>query len=135
MKNPKIVIDTNVFISGILFGGKPRNVIQSVVEGRANLYISTEILDEIEAVLLRPKFKLSKTVVRNILHEIEEISSIVEISNRLKVVKSDKADDKFIECAVAGKANFIVSGDIDLLSIAKYKKIEIISPNEFLSKN
>ena len=132
MTGSKIVLDTNVIVSGILFGGNPRSVIQSVIEGRSILYISTPILEEIEAVLLRPKFKLNTSIVRNLVYEIEQISIFAESKKAINIVKKDPDDNKFIECAIASNSEFIISGDVHLLEIKKYRKIKIITPQEYL---
>ena len=132
MTGSKIVLDTNVIVSGILFGGNPRGVIQSVIEGRSILYISTPILEEIEAVLLRPKFKLNASIVRNLVYEIEQISIFAESKKAINIVKKDPDDNKFIECAIASNSEFIISGDVHLLEIKKYRKIKIITPQEYL---
>lgn len=132
------VIDTNVVISAILFGGTPGELVGLWKAGRITPYITKEIIAEYIRVLAYPKFKLSEEEVNYIIHE--------EILPFFKVVKSksgpdnsiitnDPDDDKFIQYAETGNATTLISGDRHLLALKSYKDIEILTPTQFLQKH
>jgi len=98
--------------------------------------VSRSILEEYLRVLSYPKFKLTEGEIKGLIQE--ELLPYVEVvkrQRRLRVVERDPSDDKFVECAVAGKAQIIISGDKGLLSIGRYRKIVIQSPAQFLDSN
>ena len=83
-----------------------------------------------------PKFELLEEEIKELIQEeILPYAEVVKPKRRLRVVQRDPSDDKFIECAVAGKARVIISGDKDLLSLGHYRKIRILSPAKFLADN
>jgi len=128
----KIVLDTNVLISAIVFGGKPRKIMESIFEGSVNLILSREILDELEGVLCRKKFGMSPQVVRNISNELESLCDIVVPECRIVVMTSDPYDNMILECATEAKADYIVSGDAHLLDLCEFEGIKIVNPARFL---
>jgi putative PIN family toxin of toxin-antitoxin system len=92
------------------------------------------ILDEYLRVLSYPKFELSEKEIKELIEEeILPYAEVVKPKRRLRVIERDPADNKFLECAVAGKAGVIISGDKDLLSLGRYRKIRIQSPAQFLA--
>ena len=100
------------------------------------LLLSREILDEYLRVFSYPKFELSEEEIKELIQEeILPYAKMVKPKRRLRVVQRDPSDDKFIECAVAGKARVIISGDKDLLSLGRYRQIRILSPAQFLADN
>ena len=128
----RVVIDTNIFVSSF-FGGKPRKIIDLWKEGKITLCLSKDILNEYIEVLHR--IGLQDEV------ELEELLSLFTKSfnilfttktPRIKVVKDDPDDDKFIECAVALKAEVIITGDKAIEVIGKYMNIKILTPQQFL---
>ena len=130
----KAVIDTNVFVSSF-FGGKPKQIIDLWKQGRISLCLSADILDEYVRVL--QELGLGSGTELEELLKLLASSQFIEFTRktpRLKVVKKDPDDDKFIECAVALKADLIVSGDKALLAVGEYRGIPILSPAEFLTK-
>ena len=129
----KVVADTNVVVSALLFGGKPGELIP-LWQGRSiKPAASKEIIDEYLRVLTCPKFKLSEEDINFILYrEILPYFEIIEVHSDERIIEKDREDDKFIRCALAGKAKFIVSGDNHLLAIKSYWKIKILSPADFL---
>lgn len=127
-----IVLDTNVFISALLSDGNPRQVFESVIEGKTKLAVSDEILVEITEVLNRKKFGFPKDFIHTVIREIESIADSFEPSVSISIITKDPDDNKFIECAVEANADFIVSGDKDLLNLKSYQHIPVISPYEFL---
>jgi uncharacterized protein len=132
----KVVLDTNVWISALLWGGKPAAAIKAAEEGKIGIFASEEIVGEISQVLAYPK--LPKICQAECLRHEELIEAVlkvvkfVEVTKKVNVVMEHPADDKFIECALAARADYIVSGDKHLLKVGSYKKTRIVSVNEFL---
>lgn len=129
----KIVLDTNVLISAIVFGGKPRKILEAVLRGEISLFFSEDILDELKAVLQRSKFGFPPGVIRTILSELHTIGTIVTPSKRIFEIQEDPDDNRIIECAVEGSAGYIVSGDTHLLNLRLYQNIRIVSPEVYLA--
>jgi len=128
----KIVLDANIFISSFFWGGNPRLLLERVIKKQDELYISKEILVEIEEVIGRPKFHAGKDEIEYFVRSIEEIANKVVIKNKIKNGSRDKKDNKYIECALTAGADCIISGDTHLLEIKNYKNIKIINAKEYL---
>ena len=132
----RVVLDTNVVVSALLFTGIPSKLVQLWQGGAITALVSRTILEEYLRVLSYPKFKLSEGDIRGLIQEeLLPYVEVVKTRRRLRVVDRDPSDDKFVECAVAGKARVIISGDKDLLSIGRYRKTLIQSPAQFLEQN
>lgn len=127
-------LDTNVLISGLLFNGPPREIIKQAISGKFSLVVSVGILEELVDVLRRPKFGLSPEFVQIAARELEAIATVVYPTSKHKAVKSDPKDDKIVDCAVEGPADYIVSGDNHLLSLTMIEGIPVVAPNDFLNK-
>ena len=134
MNRHRIVLDTNVLISAILFGGKPRRVLDLVISGSVDCTLSTVILDELKDVLQRPKFGFSAEACFHIIEELHGACDIISPSVSVDVIRSDPDDDRILECAVEAQAHFIVSGDPHLLDLGKFEKIRILSPANYLKE-
>jgi putative PIN family toxin of toxin-antitoxin system len=133
MGTVKVVVDTNVLVSELLFGGKPGKLIPLWQRGRIRPLASKEIIDEYLRVFTYPKFKLSEEDVNFLLyHEILPHFEVIEAEPGPRIIRKDPEDDKFIRCALAGKAKLIISGDKHLLAGQSYQKIKILSPADFL---
>lgn len=129
---PKIVIDTNIYISAIFWGGKPRSVVDLGRNGQVSIFTSSQIEKEINKKL-KTKFGLSDEEVAQILFDFSTFTLPIKASRKITVIDDDPDDDKFIECAVASRAGFIVSGDKHLLNLKEYKGIKIMKASDFLS--
>jgi uncharacterized protein len=128
-----IVIDTNVVISALLFGGGPGKLIELWKKKHIRPLISEEIMTEYLRVLAYPKFKLSEEEINYIIHqEILPFFKVVKSIPGPSIIKKDPDDDKFIQCAEAGNANIIISGDSHLLALKSYHGITILTPTQFL---
>jgi putative PIN family toxin of toxin-antitoxin system len=133
----KLVLDTNVFVSGFLWEGNEAELIRKIERKDAMNFINPEILSEIEDVINRDKFKylLAKhnLIADEIIEKTVSLSHIV-IGRKLEenVVKADPKDDKFVECALNSDANYIVSGDKHLLELKEYENVKIVTPKEFV---
>jgi hypothetical protein len=131
----RVVIDTNVVISALLFGGIPGKLLKLWKNEYIKPLISKEIIDEYLKVLAYPKFKLSGEEINYLLYqEILPFFEIITAKHILPIIKEDPDDDKFIRCAQAGKAEIIISGDKHLLALKSYRKIKILSPSEFFKE-
>jgi putative PIN family toxin of toxin-antitoxin system len=127
------VIDTNVVISAILFGGVPGKLIDLWKAGPIVPLITEEIMTEYIRVLAYPKFKLSEEEINYIIHqEILPFFKVIKSFPGPSIIKQDPDDDKFIQCAQAGNAKTIISGDHHLLPLNSYKNLQILTPNHFL---
>ena len=128
----RAVLDTNVVISGLFWSGPPSRIMGKALKSKFILVSSRAIIDEIEEILAR-KFKLSAKDISE-FHEIfVSRFEIIEVKIRIpSAVPRDPSDNKIIECAQAGNADYIVTGDDDLLSLKKYADILIVSPNDFV---
>ena len=132
----RVVLDTNAVISALLFSGSSSKLVSLWQKGLITALLSRQILDEYLRVLTYPKFKLSPEEIKELIQEeILPYAEVFKPKRRLRVVHRDPSDNKFIECAVAGKARVIISGDKDLLSLGRYQQIRIQSPAQFLADN
>ncbi|MDW7738869.1 MAG: putative toxin-antitoxin system toxin component, PIN family [Bacillota bacterium] len=127
----RVVADTNVYISAILFGGKPEEIIKLALEEKIELIISGDILAEM-AYILRSKFKWSNYQVNQLLAMLQETVMLVTPQQRLKVIKDDEKDNRVLECALEGKADYIISGDKrHLLPLKEFQTVRIVDPAGF----
>ncbi len=133
-KRYRIVLDTNVLISAIVFGGKPRQILDSILSGLVDCSLSSAILNEIKEVLQRPKFGFSSEICLHIIEELHAACELCEPVKKIDVIKSDPDDNRILECAEAAKAQFIVSGDPHLLDLEEYEGILILTPAGFIKK-
>lgn len=129
-KSPRVVLDTNVFISALVFGGKPREVTELLVDTITVVY-AHEILTEIRRII-HLKFPAFNEDLERLEKLLERDALRVELGSSLVTISRDPDDNKFIETAIIGDCQYIVSGDKDLLAIGSYKNIRIIKPAEFL---
>jgi putative PIN family toxin of toxin-antitoxin system len=127
----KVVLDTNVFISGIFWKGSSNKVITSWKEGKFTQVTSLEIISEIIKVLKDFKIRLSDDMIREWADLIVRNSIIVKPKERVSIVKDDPKDNIFVETAVAGNVDYIVSQDNHLLKLKEFRGIKIITPEEF----
>lgn len=129
----KIVVDTNVIISGIFFGGAPGEILNAIVESKIKACATTEIVEEyfeiIDEMLSRKQGKFDKQMLSPLIDALEMIETTTHIE-----ISRDPDDNKFIECAKDAKAVYIVSGDKDLLILGHYENIEIITAREFCNR-
>lgn len=131
VKKPlRIVIDTNIYYSSLLYGGYPREIIILASQKYYLAVSSPEILLELRQ-LLDKKSDYSFNEINEIVKEIEEFSYIVTPKQKVVIVRH-AADNKIIEAAISGNSDYIVTGDKDLLELKSYKGIKILNPKELL---
>ncbi len=130
----RVVIDTNIFVSSF-FGGNPRRIIDLWKDELLTLCISDEILDEYIDVLNRIGMK-NEVEMKELLSFFSKGFNILftRKTPEIDIVHSDPDDNKFIECAVALKAEVIITGDRALLSLKEYQGIWILTPRQFLER-
>ena len=122
-------------ISALLFSGTAARLVPLWQSRRIAVLISREILTEYLRVFAYPKFQLSEQEIRPLIEE--ELLPFVEtirVRRRLAVVRRDPDDDKFLECAVAGRAQYLVTGDRDLRELGSFRGTTILSAGEFLER-
>jgi putative PIN family toxin of toxin-antitoxin system len=127
----RVVADTNIYISAILFGGLPGRFLELAFQGRFTLVTSKPLLDELDEKL-RGKFDLTSEDALAIRKKIESVAVIEEPGFVLHAIPDDPDDNRVLECAVAGKADFIVSGDRHLLRLGSHAGIHVQTAREFL---
>jgi putative PIN family toxin of toxin-antitoxin system len=130
----RVVLDTNGLISAILFGGKPRQILEKAIRGEIRLCLSEPILGELKGVLQRSKFDYSPEMIQFMLTELMGIADFVNPSGAVHVVLEDPEDNRILECAVEAKANDIVTGDLHLLRLSRYRNIEVVNVSAFLER-
>jgi putative PIN family toxin of toxin-antitoxin system len=129
----KVVLDTNILVSALLFKGELAGIVDLWKKGRIIPVLSKETFAEFKAVLEYPKFSLTGQEIKMIIEEeVLPFFEITETKDRINGVCRDPDDDKFISCAVSASADFIVSGDRDLLDMGKYESVKIISASVLL---
>ena len=126
----KVVLDTNVLISAIVFGGKSEKVLEHCVE-HSEIYISDWIADELKQKL-KVKFDFTSAEVKEAIKLIESEFNSHNPTNKLPTVCRDKDDNHILQLADDVEADFIITGDKDLLVLKKFNAVRIISPADYL---
>jgi putative PIN family toxin of toxin-antitoxin system len=130
----KIILDTNVLISGIFFSGPPSQILQAWQNKRFQIVLSEQILSEYQRVSDELSYKYPQVDIAPIIELVTIHGQLIDTKGVDISICEDPDDDKFIECAIAGKCDIIVSGDKHLLKLAVYKGIKIIRPREFVEQ-
>lgn len=131
MISPRVVFDTNIFLSAFSFGGHPEAVFTMARAGWLQLVVSPAILAEL-ASILKNKFAWDDEDIREALMAVGRNAELVKPEHRLRVLEDD-ADNRVLECAVEGRAAWIISGDHHLLSLREFRGIPIVRVSDFLS--
>lgn len=127
---PRVVLDTNVIVSGIGWGGAPAAILDAVGDGQLVLVTSEPLLAELRRVLEYPK--LAKVIQAGAqLADLVAASGVVVTPTRTLTVVSDDDDNRVLEAAIEGAADYIVSGDTDLLDLGSFRSIPILTPADF----
>lgn len=125
----RVCLDTNILISGIIFGGKPKEILD--LSDQVIFITSTQILTELTRVL-RNKFDWSESEIKQALKTLGHIQIIASPRKKVSKIKYNP-DNRILECALEGQADYIVSGDKKhLLPLKKFEGIKIVSTTEFL---
>lgn len=128
----RAVLDTNVAVSALLWGGPPERLIEAAGEGRLELFTSDELLAEFAGILGRTPFaaKLSEKGVSGaeLLARYAQFAQVIESAKIAPVIVRDPTDDAVLACALGAGADFVVSGDSDLLNLKYFHRIPILDP-------
>jgi len=132
----RVVLDTNIVVSGLLWSGTPGRVLQAAQNGLFQAVASEAMIDELREVLERPKFehrlgRVGKTC-QQLLDKYLSYVDVIHVEPLEKSVSVDVDDDMFIACALRGNAQYLVSGDPHLLDIGQYQDVSIITASKFL---
>jgi putative PIN family toxin of toxin-antitoxin system len=127
----RVVIDTNVVVSALNFGGNPKAVLELARKHHIHNITTPFILNEVEKVLLR-KFGWQMEATREVVRDFQNFSHVVDPPETLEVI-TYPPDNRILECAVAGGADYLISGDHHLTDLKTYGRIKIVTPAEFLA--
>lgn len=127
----KVVLDTNVFVSGVFFTGPPFKILDAWRKKRVRLVLSPEIFDEYQRVGEALGKKFSGVELESVLALLAAHAEFVEPPPLAQPVCEDPDDDKFLACAKAAKCRHVVSGDKHLLKVSGYEGIQVFRPAEF----
>ena len=127
----RVVLDTNIFVS-MAMGGHVGKINDEWRAGKFILVVSEDIVSEYLDVLQRPKLRLKSRTIVTIVNRVYRKAEFVAPEEKIFVVLTDTSDNKFIEAAIEGKTDYIVSGDKHLLDLKEYKLIPIITAREFI---
>ena len=128
----KIVLDTNVFISGIFFSGPPAKILKAWKEQKFQIVLSKDILDEYQRVAGELSAKFPSVDIEPIIELLTIYGEVVETKEINATECEDPDDNKFLECAIASNSMIIVSGDNHLLKISGCQGIDVLKPREFI---
>lgn len=130
----KVVLDTNILVSAIVFGGKPRKIVESISRGKIKGYISKFIISELR-IILRQKFGFEEEMLDRVEELIEKDFILIEPRNRFEGITKCEADNRIVECALEAKVDYLVSGDKKhILPLKKVGKIKIVGKIEEVEK-
>ncbi len=131
----KIVLDTNVLVSGIFFSGPPADILRAWSRGKFRLVLSPEILDEYTRVSTELADKFPDIDIRRILDLVVVRSEVCSPAALPQQVCEDPHDDKFFAAALDRRAKIIISGDKHLLRVSGYQGISVLTPRQFLAQH
>ncbi|OIP39863.1 putative toxin-antitoxin system toxin component, PIN family [Candidatus Desantisbacteria bacterium CG2_30_40_21] len=131
----KMVFDTNVIVSALLWTGIPHELLVMAKKGEISLAMSFDMLVELEEVLGREKFqhriKAINTTIEELISSIKLIVKFYTVLEKIEGICLDIDDDMFLECAIASNSKYILSGDMHLLSLGSFRDIQILRPRDF----
>ena len=130
----RVVLDTNVFVSAVFFGGPPGRVLAAWRDGVIDVVVSREIVQEYVRVGERLSEQFPGVDLGPALDLVAAAAELVAAPPLPSVVCRDADDDKFLACALAARARYVVSGDRDLLAISPYRGVAVVRPRDFIEK-
>ena len=129
----RVTLDSNVYLSGFVFGGKPKRVLEMAIDGEIEVAVSDPIIQEVRRHLLG-KFGWSEPRAAEAIESITEFAKHVTPTETIDTVPTDPDDNRVLECAVSAGSQTIVTGDDDLLRIVAFRGIEIVRVADFLTR-
>nr|MBA4405238.1 putative toxin-antitoxin system toxin component, PIN family [Nanoarchaeum sp.] len=121
----RVTADTNILVSATICAGNEYELLKLAKLGKIKLMLSPHILAEFKGVISRPKFGFNDKQISEVSKQLLMVSEVVMPNIKVNVIKEDPADNHVLECALSGKADYIVSGDKHLLDLKKYEKVKI----------
>jgi len=131
----KIVLDVNIFVSSFFWRGNPRKIMERIIDGKDALFTCKEIIQETTSVMLRPKFNVNNEYITHFIRSIEELANCITLVGSVQNVCRDNEDDKILGCALLANADYIITGDSDLLILEEFRKIKITTAQNYLIEN
>jgi len=131
----RVVVDTNVFISGVFFTGPPYQILQAWREGRVQIVLSPEILEEYQRVGVSLTEVYPGVDLDPVLDLLTVQAHLISAPDLPEPACQDPDDDKFLACASASNTKILISGDKHLLKMKGYRGIEVVRPREFVSRH
>ncbi len=134
-----VVLDTNVFISALFWKGPPHEILKLAEKGIITIASASPLLEELLGVLTRRKFQQhierTSTELEAIRKHVAELVRLYPVDpEKISVITRDRSDNMFLACALSADADYIISGDDHLLSLASFQDIPIVAPHQFLAK-
>ena len=130
----RVTLDSNVYLSGFVFGGKPKRVLEMAIDGEIEVAVSDPIIQEVRRHLLG-KFGWSEPRAAEAIESIAEFAKHVTPTETIDTVPTDPDDNRVLECAVSAGSQTIVTGDDDLLRLVGFRGIEIVTVANFLTRS
>lgn len=129
----RIILDTNVLVSALILDGRPRTLLNAIITKNHKLIISRKIIEEFVEITAEPKIRKYVTgeEVERFLHNLSVVSKLVPVRSKIKVVRDEK-DNPILAAAYDGHARYLVTGDDDLLTLGKYRRVKIVKVSEML---
>lgn len=128
----KITIDSNIFISAAISGGKPEQILSLARRKKMEIFVSYAIIMEVVKTL-KNKFYWTNQQIELVLEDIQKNTTTVFPNNKIDIIKIKPSDNRILECALEAKVDFIVSGDKKhILPLKKFRGIKIVNANDFL---
>lgn len=131
----RVVLDTNVFVSALLFQGETGKLVRWWQKGEIVPVVTRETYEELVTVLRYPKFQLSAEEIKTVMNEeVLPYIEVIEVTQTANGISPDPEDDKFLSCAISGKVTNLVTGDKGLLSMGGYRGTRVIGVREFIKR-
>ena len=130
----RVVLDTNVTIAAFFWKGYPRIIYDLIRGKKLVMLLSSDMGKEFIRVVGYPKFGLTPKEIPPFIRNLRSNAEFVEIKSKISLISDDPTDNIFLECAIDGDADYIISGDKHILDLGKYENIQIVKPNGFLLK-
>jgi putative PIN family toxin of toxin-antitoxin system len=132
MKFVKVVADTNILFSAMFWKGNEAKILKLAEEGEIKLLTSPALLDELRRVLMHEELGLDERTIGENVQYVLSTAELVSPRRMVKVIREDPSDNRVLECALGGRAKYVISGDKHLLQIRKFRGIRIVRAKEFL---
>lgn len=129
----RVVIDTNIIVSGLCFGGYPSLIVKAANDRRIEAIATSKMLAEYRKAIERMRAESSHYPSKDVLQSLIESLEEVDVRSEIRICRDPK-DNMFLECAVDGRVSFIITGDDDLLALGSYEGIEIIRAHDFYDR-